>query len=52
MVHCSQPGLLVGHVELGQSTYPSIVRIGTLNCNGKTPLLRVNVSNQMMTGHV
>ena len=45
VVYSSQPGLLVGHVELGQLTYPL-----TAPRNGKTPLFRVdNATNQMMS---
>ena len=45
MVYSSQPGLLVGHVEQGQLTYPL-----TALRKGKTLLFRVgNTTNQMMS---
>ena len=46
MAHSSQPGLLVGNIELGQLTYPLTAR-GTLNCNGKNTI--IYLSNQMMS---
>ena len=49
MVHSSRPGLMVGHVELGQLTYP--LTVGKLYCNGKkTSVFRASsASNQMMS---